>query len=518
MTLDFYKYTGAENVINKRTALQTATTVSISSEKIEGVQDIENPTLYVRAEENVISGYNYVYIREWQRYYFVQRSQWVGDGIYLISLREDYLNSWSVKAGAAGYGGVAKYSGLGSGNLKDPRCVFKPVSKIEKFDIDIPQGDGAVKEWYVLKFYSDNPFWGSDTSGFNLNIAYMNPQTFRYFVSQYNSKTEAERVMIASCIRSVNKVSYTDPTAVTNQLGIKFRTPFNSDGGISYVEISLVSAPNRECYLYVDPSDLFYLSPTRFFVSTGGGSGVMKNFNPSEQFWTLDAKYLLKFSELQPIPFDPRVFGLENNFNIMLKINYEPYTENYVITFCYLSSGFWSDFTQTPLLQQCKTSVPFITDTSLDMFEQQTLNNTLGLVGGIMGGFGSAVGGVIQGNPLSVIGGVTSMIAAGNQYDMKEQQLLVSQFTGYGMSGIIGGSADWIKPIWMDFGCYVITQEPYSTLWANLGKPDGRLRSFMALAGTGYAELELVNPPALAGASYNELNQFASLCRQGVIF
>ena len=108
MTIKFYKYLGSKNVMNKRAALALLTPLVISSDEIVGAQEISNPTLFVNASDGVLSGYNYVYITEWDRYYYVINTQWMSDGVYQIWLEEDYLNTWAVAAVAAGYEGVAK--------------------------------------------------------------------------------------------------------------------------------------------------------------------------------------------------------------------------------------------------------------------------------------------------------------------------------------------------------------------------------------------------------------------------
>lgn len=524
MTLDFYKYTGAENVINKRSALQSAASVTVTSDKIEGAQDLENPTLYVRASENIISGYNYVYIREWQRYYFVQRSQWVGDGIYLITLREDYLNSWSVKAGAAGYGGIAKYSGLGDGNLPDPRIAFNPESSLSSFELFYANTNAVpLQDWYCVKFMSTNPYEIAPPAivptHYIINIAIMNENSYKQFVTSYRALGETERTAIARMILSVNRVKYIapDPTALSDYrvASLEFASPFDYQG--VKIDVATGSTSEYECYIISHPDvvqDIF----NRRVTVVNNGTTTAHTFNASGNFWELKAQHILKMPELQPVNFNPAVFGKKSSYTIYFDIGYEPYSETYVIKFYPDETGGGN---QAPVVQKCQISIPFLADTSLDFYEQKSMTNTLAMASGFMGGVGGFIGGLATGNVSGAMQSLTGAIAAPINFDMEQKRMAAQEFSGMGVTTSLGGSPDWIRggmQVPADGRFYLITQTPVATFWANLGKPDGHLRSFMALAGTGYAEIELINPPALSGASYNELDQFASLCRQGVIF
>lgn len=521
MTLLFYKYTGPEIVFNKTSALALLTPLTISSSEVAGDQDLENVVLHVTSAEHSLSGYNYVYIQDWSRYYYILATRWLANGIYSITLQEDYLQTWASVVPST-YQGIARYSGLGDSNLVDPRCTFKPSSKLESFPVE-PKSPALLEDWYCVKFISEQPFVGVTTNKCTVNIAILNSAGYSAFTAAYKAKSETARVKIAQCIISVNRARYMDPD--DSSLGgsvyqVQFKSPYSEPGGSGGTAetLSWTIVNNEKCYIITSPDEVWYLKPAYFQVSaTGGGSA--KVFNTSSRFYELNAQYIIRLKELQPITFSPATFGLKSNFSIYMSVGYEPYGENYVILFGNWVSGALVSYGFAPIAQRCQTAVSFITDNTLNMHEEATLANTLGLIGGISGGAFKVIGGTLTADVIGIAGGVGDIVGANNTYKMKEKQMEVAEFAGMGLTGTVGGSIDWSRDAQNASGwCYVITQEPVATFWSVRGKPDGALRSFLALAGTGYAEIDLIDPPALSGATYNEMRNLKAALAQGAIF
>lgn len=90
MTLKTYTYTGEPNVVDKSSALTGETTLS-NGVKMEGNQSITGPTLMI--ESTTLPTFNYVYITEFQRYYFCKPPIWVANNMWQIDTEEDFLMS-----------------------------------------------------------------------------------------------------------------------------------------------------------------------------------------------------------------------------------------------------------------------------------------------------------------------------------------------------------------------------------------------------------------------------------------
>lgn len=523
MTIKFYKYLGAKNVMNKRAALALLAPLVISSDEIAGAQEISNPTLFVNASDGVLSGYNYVYITEWDRYYYVINTQWMSDGVYQIWLEEDYLNTWAVAAVAAGYEGVAKYSGLGDTNLVDSRCVFNPETTIAEYDIFFANTNAVpLDDWYCVKFMSTEPFYVipalQSPYHFGLNVAIMNTASYNKFIDSYAGLTEPERTAVARMILSVNRVKYIapDPTALADYLAtsVFFYTPFDSQN--SAINVDTGATSEYQTYIIPDPDAVSKIFTRRCTV-VNPNTTTAHVFNTNNRFWELHAEYILKLPELQPIKFDPVVFGKKSSFTITFDIGYEPFSENYVIKF-YPETGTLGN--QSPVVQKCQVTIPFMADTSLDFYEMRSMTNALNMASGIFSGLSTIAGGVISESAGSVMNGLIGIIGAPINRSMNQQRMAVQEFSGVGLTGSLGGSIDWI---WhglnnaSDAKFYTFTQTPVATFWSYAGKPDNRARSLLGLVGSGYAEIKIMNPPALSGATYNELSRFIELCEQGVI-
>lgn len=523
MTLLFYKYTGPEIVFNKTSALALLTPLTISSSEVAGDQDLENVVLHVTSTEHSLSGYNYVYIQDWSRYYYILATRWLANGIYSITLQEDYLQTWAVVVPST-YQGIARYSGLGDSNLVDPRCNFKPETTIAAYDLFFANTNAVpLQDWYCVKFMSTNPYEIAPSPSvpkhYLINIAIMNTDSYKKFIESYIALGEPERVAVARMILSVNRVKYIapDPTALADYkvASVQFSTPF--DYNSVNIVVATGSTSEYETYIISDPDAVQYIFNRRVTV-VNPNTTTAHTFNANNRFYELNAQYVLKLAELQPINFVPAVFGKKSSFTIYFDIGYEPYSESYVIKF-YPDST--TKGNQSPIVQRCQTSIPFMADTSLDFYEQKSLTNTLGMVGGISGGVGSAIFSLATLNLGGAVQAVNNIIAAPTNFDMTQKQMAVQEYTGMGVTSALGGSPDWIYGAINAEGkgqLFTLTQEPVATFWSVRGKPDGALRSFLALAGTGYAEVDLIDPPALSGATYNEMRNLKAALAQGAIF
>lgn len=91
MTVTLYKMIQDEKVINKNlTGVEQSTPINLV---LKDSTDIMSP-VFILQNPTVITGYNYAYIPEFNRYYFVGRPEIDTQNICTITLREDVLMSY----------------------------------------------------------------------------------------------------------------------------------------------------------------------------------------------------------------------------------------------------------------------------------------------------------------------------------------------------------------------------------------------------------------------------------------
>lgn len=83
-----YNYKGQPNTINK--ALTPLGTLNVA---LRPELNVHNPTLKIKIPPNMY-GFNYVYIEDFKRYYFVDNVRYIGGQTYLLTLSLDVLQTY----------------------------------------------------------------------------------------------------------------------------------------------------------------------------------------------------------------------------------------------------------------------------------------------------------------------------------------------------------------------------------------------------------------------------------------
>lgn len=83
-----YNYKGQPNTINK--ALTPLGTLNVA---LRPELNVHNPTLKIQMPPNMY-GFNYVYIDEFKKYYFVDKFRYVGGNTYILTLSLDVLQTY----------------------------------------------------------------------------------------------------------------------------------------------------------------------------------------------------------------------------------------------------------------------------------------------------------------------------------------------------------------------------------------------------------------------------------------
>ena len=83
-----YNYKGQPNTINK--ALTPLGTLNVA---FQPEINVHNPTLKIQMPPNMY-GFNYVYIEDLKKYYFVENIRYIGGQTYLLTLSLDVLQTY----------------------------------------------------------------------------------------------------------------------------------------------------------------------------------------------------------------------------------------------------------------------------------------------------------------------------------------------------------------------------------------------------------------------------------------
>lgn len=137
-TINFYSYNGHPNTVNKQLGDFTA---------IEGdlrqTFDVLRPTVTLRKQPRPT--FNYCYIPDLGRYYFVDRVSFEGNNAYELSLRVDVLKTYESEILAAT--GRVSESDNPDPYISNRESVFDRRAKFEKVEFenkDVFNADGSI--------------------------------------------------------------------------------------------------------------------------------------------------------------------------------------------------------------------------------------------------------------------------------------------------------------------------------------------------------------------------------------
>jgi hypothetical protein len=86
MTVNLTNYTGEKNLINKNVSFAASLTGTLR----EG-SDVVNPSIMIEAPANAVCGFNYAYIPEFKRYYFIQNCTAFRNNLTILTMTVDVL-------------------------------------------------------------------------------------------------------------------------------------------------------------------------------------------------------------------------------------------------------------------------------------------------------------------------------------------------------------------------------------------------------------------------------------------
>lgn len=403
---------------------------------------------------------NYVYIKEWQRYYFINKPTWVGGNNWRYDLTEDVLMSHKTKIMALS--GYVDYSSAGSSALYDPRLVYD-TEKTRTRSAAVIENSGVYNEDGEAYFIS---FLGSTYyKGYLLT----NSQLLT-FINNLANFDEADKIAAQKMIRGVYTIPYFGalPSAPDENIRINIPGKLLSVpcGGVPKIWLST----SRNVGLCV--------TPVNFKV------------NISNDYAELYADYNITVPYIGTISFSPANMGVSSISKVGVNIitDYGGMTLSMYPTINNIK--FENLIKSVPIT----TGMPFLADTNIANWDA-FWNNIPSAIGGVAL---STASGIASG--MAIGGGVGAAIMAGGSaalsiygtatsiYNQYQQKKIAEEIGFSNISSTVGGSPskyaydDYDLKIgaWLD----VYKKTPKnSDIQSKFGKPDGQYRALSSLSG-----------------------------------
>lgn len=504
--VNLYKYTNKPIIVDKTSYLGTP--LSITGDVPANNQDMENPTIYLKNASEY--DYNYAYIQEYHRYYYLTNKTWMGGDVWSFTWHVDEL--YTYRALVHELSGIVEYSNYGQTYKLDKRLNYDvpPVMDIATPDVG---GFSPGESMILLRYYTanfDNTALGYDTPPIMMNCVYMSIHAYHYFLEQYlklfTDNKESLAVAIGSTIIDVSIVRYLDFSAsgYTSDRNVVFNSPavweLNNNSGytIPCEPIAGTILPNTIVY-QVDPYNIL------------GGIGKNYTFNINYgSYWMRTAKRKLNLPYIGSTDIDLSQFGVGADGDCELKISvaHEPAENAYVITPSVNNEVIFTARYAT----QTTTNLAFPIDTSFQNREQVETMKILNLIaqGATLAG-ATAMTGIASPFLLNrLVGGITGTMLEMDNLHM--QDALSIQY-----KSVTGGSVDLVFPesyIYLET-LYTPPAGNYVMYWADHGRPDGEYRSLANLSG--YIKMQDFEMKYASNATKGEMDRLEQQLYNGVI-
>ena len=501
-----YKYADKPIRVDKTNYLTDAYNMTSNAQTPD--QNMESPTILLHFTTE--PHYNYAYIQEYNRYYFVTNKTWVSGDAWYFTLQVD--ERYTYRALVHEISGIVEYSNYGQTYKLDKRLNYDvpPTMDIATPDVG---GFSPGEPMILLRYYTanfDNTALGYETPPIMMNCAYMSIHAYHYFLEQYlklfTDDKENLAVAIGSTIIDVSIVRYLDfsVSGYTSDRNIIFNSPavwaVNNNSGytIPCEPIAGTILPNTIVY-QVDPYNIL------------GGISKSYTFNINYgSYWMRTAKRKLNLPYIGSIDIDLSQFGVGADGDCELKISvaHEPAENAYVITPSVNDEVIFTARNAT----QTTTNLAFPIDTSFQNREQVETMKILNLIaqGATLAG-ATAMAGIASPFLLNrLVGGITGTMLEMDNLHM--QDALSIQY-----KSVTGGSIDLVFPesyIYLET-LYTQPAGDYVMYWADHGRPDGEYRSLANLSG--YIKMQDFEMIYSSNATIGEMERLEQYLYQGVI-
>lgn len=508
--LSLYKYTDKPIIVDKTSYLGTP--LNVTGDALSGNQDMENPVVLLHFTEE--PDYNYAYIQEYHRWYYLTNKTWVSGDVWSMTWAVDEL--YTYRTLVRSLDGLVAYSNLGSTFKRDPRLVYNmPPTRTVVYP-ELPANTGGY--WVLLRYYNVKtnltllpaPPW-------SIECVYMSLRAYNAFLDSYmrwllgTGVDEKKMVAVGSSIIDISLVYYCGDYhsfGVASDLDISFGAPavLKANNGFPVVfSASVGDGIDLNCYA-------FHINPLH---ESDVGHMTYSFTRGSVYDWTRSAEFVVYLPYIGKITLNPAKLGLGNSltYDLKIKVQHECASNTYVVT-AMLGN---TELKETRAFFNVQTTIAFPVDSSFENRAGAVQNAMLNLAAN---GIGALAAGAL-GSPAMGISAAATM--SGNIADTmyRLDNLAARDALSKTMQGTIGGSADFVDSAGtegMEVFAVITTTPPsdnYAYFWAEHGMPDGAHRNLADL--TGYVQMQEFEMKYDSNATEGEMARLEAQLYKGVI-
>lgn len=527
-----YKYTNKPIIVDKTSLLING--LAMTGDAMASPQDMEAPDILLHF--NSEPDYNYVYIQEYHRWYYVTLKQWVGGDAWMFKCAVDEL--YTYRATAKSISGIVAYSNSGSALRYDSRLAYnRAPTRLDVLPVSTWEKPGSI---YVVMptmyFASDPPNYVVS----NCMRYYVFPlTTFYQFMKSYNriahsdttspptdGKYEKIAVAIGKCIQGLYLVRWLDMTGQTQLLNaIKFDSPEindNVDGHIGGFTMGLKDNP-----LIPGEPDYPYWMVTHETILN---SVVLSWRYTNTAFWIRKSRRTVYIPYVGSMSLDVDNMGLGevDDCYIGVQIRYDFSSNCYVVTprDCTIAQG--ANYVGT----LCKTATqrfpnqyttPFVVDTSFshanDIMSRQIAGSIASVVAACVTAYTSG-GATLPSAVASTMASAVNLGVTQSELSYAQASSLVAQNTtnGGSIDNVFLTEDSNLEIVYPSAFMEIQTSYPsndYASFWSDHGKPDGAYRSLATM--TGYVQMQEFEMIYNSNATKGEMDRLEEQLYRGVI-
>ena len=221
MTVKLYTYSGENIRVDKTDYLSSP--VSFNADLgFEGNQNVESPSVIIRSSSE--PPYNYAYIDEYHRYYYIISKTWLSNDLWRLSMVVDPL--YTYRGDINIQRGTVLYSGVGNIKKYDPRLVYNNVPEKTFTESGLDGGD----IWIVLgcKYFYFTKFLSKFSDKMNNSMSYIafSPEAYAGFITNLGDPNASsswreevsKTIVFATLVRYLNLSRTTIPRWTTQEI------------------------------------------------------------------------------------------------------------------------------------------------------------------------------------------------------------------------------------------------------------------------------------------------------------
>lgn len=491
---------------------------------ISGVfnHSISVKTLNIDLEGFISNQFNYVYIVNLNRFYFVDSVEILTSDITRLHLKEDVLYSWNTLIRSQSYAFVSRYENADVPTLVDERLPLK---------------DNLVSEYLNL---TDTTTGSKQNCTFDFNVASNKPNIM---ITSLSTEVQGGH----GYAHAVSGTILPDVGSTLNNLEyVRFiekdylyylnKAYISDDATSSYIQ-SVILLP-------FDATTLFNLSynnvaiyvKDKFIDSSGDYAPVLSSYTPLKSYaspLTIDgvSPYII-IKDFKYTKNDIKFYDYEpySNYEIFIpfvgwvKITFEKFVNQRILVYYTIdlktgiSTAYIYNYTNDYIIWSgtCQVGVKLdLTTTNQIENTKQKQASDLNMILGSIGGALAITGGVLTGNPLLIGGGALSIgktIASNvNTHNMIFDRAQTS--FGSNTGAMYSSTSVYIRKTYHEV---VSVSDNYTFKHVN-GLPYNRYIGLSSL--TGYAEISEIHFNPQENEIYqDEISEIISLLQNGVIF